>query len=272
MSNLPKKVSDRLIKEVPRFQSILKNAKDRDVNEADTVTIVNDILSYVFGYDKYSEITSEFCIRNTYCDLAIKVNSQVKFLIEVKAIGLNLKGNHLQQAVNYGANQGVNWVVLTNGINWEIYRIAFEKPINYELVCSLDFLSLAPRKAEEQEKLFLLCKEGLSKAAIDLFHERLQSVNRFVIGAIAASEPVVEVIRRELRKVAEGLKVEAAEIETLLRNEVIKREVFEGDGAAKAKALLKKAAKVKRGGRVVEPLAVVMDVQQTGVQDISCAG
>jgi hypothetical protein len=44
--------------------------KDRDVSEADTVTIVKDLLAEVFGYDKYAELTGEFAIRGTYCDLA----------------------------------------------------------------------------------------------------------------------------------------------------------------------------------------------------------
>lgn len=255
MANVPKKVVDRLLKEVPKFQKVLQSAKDRDINESDTVAIITDVLADVFGFDKYAEVTSEFCIRNTFCDLAIKVGDKVQFLIEVKAIGLSLKENHLRQAINYGANQGIPWVVLTNGISWEIYRIRFEKPIEAEAVCSLDLLGVNPRKAEDQERLFLLCKEGLSKAAMDEFAQKVQSVNRFVIGAIIISEPVVSMIRKELRRLATGLKVENGEIGEILRSEVIKREVIEGDAAVKAKAQIKKAGKVQRKPRPVEAIA-----------------
>lgn len=123
MAKTPKKVSERLTKEIRSFQRVLKRAKDRDVNESDTVTIIGDILSNVFGFDKYAEVTSEQSIRGTYCDLAVKLDGSIKYLIEVKAIGMTLKENHLRQAVNYGANQGIPWVVLTNGIDWEIYKI-----------------------------------------------------------------------------------------------------------------------------------------------------
>jgi hypothetical protein len=34
MYNIPKKVIDRFVKAVPRFQKVLKLAKDRDVNES----------------------------------------------------------------------------------------------------------------------------------------------------------------------------------------------------------------------------------------------
>ena len=75
MFSVPKRVSDRLSKEIPRFQKMLRNAKDRDVGESDTVTIITDMLSSAFGYDKYAEVTSEFAIRGTYCDLAIKIDA-----------------------------------------------------------------------------------------------------------------------------------------------------------------------------------------------------
>ncbi|HEV7922218.1 MAG TPA: hypothetical protein VGR02_15640 [Thermoanaerobaculia bacterium] len=53
-----------------RFQPILTAAKARDVNESDTSLIVTDVMAEIFGYDKYSEVTRELCIRGTFCDLA----------------------------------------------------------------------------------------------------------------------------------------------------------------------------------------------------------
>ncbi len=52
MFNIPRKLIERYQKSVPKFQKILKLAKDRDINESDTVSIVNDILGEVFGYAK----------------------------------------------------------------------------------------------------------------------------------------------------------------------------------------------------------------------------
>ncbi len=242
MVSIPKKVTERLLKEVGRFQKVLQAAKDRDVNESDTVTIITDMLSSVFGFDKYSEVTSEQAIRGTYCDLAVRLDGGIKYLIEVKAIGLNLKENHLRQAVNYGANQGIQWVILTNGVNWEIYRVIFEKPISHELICSFNFLELSPRREQDQDQLFLLCKEGLNKDAIEEFHEHVQSVNRFAIAAVVLSEPVLDVIRREIRRLSQGVAVTTDEIERILLGDVLKRDVVEGEAAQKARNRVKKAA------------------------------
>lgn len=241
MANVPKKVAQRLSKEVRRFQRVLKDAQTRDVNESDTVTIITDMLARVFGFDKYTEITSEQAIRGTYCDLAVKVDDAVQYLVEVKAIGLQLKDAHLRQAINYGANHGIPWVVLTNGVLWEIFRVKFERPISHELVCTFDFLELNPRSDDDHQQLFLLCREGLSKDAIEEYHEHVRNVNRFVIGALIQTEPVLAVIRRELRRLSPGTKVTVEEIQSLLPD-VLKRDVVEGSDAEAAKKRAEKAA------------------------------
>lgn len=242
MAKVPKKVADRFVKGVRKFQGVLSNAKDRDINEADTVTIVTDMLQDVFGYDKYEEITSEYAIRGTYCDLAIKIDEKPKYLIEVKAIGLDLKDQHLRQAVNYGANHGVQWVILTNSIDWEIYRIRFEKPVSHQLLCTLNFFELNPRTQEDQDHLFILCKEGLSKAAIEEFDEYVRNVNKFVVGTIVQSDTVLNVIRRELRRMSPGVKVDTEELKKMVVNDVLKRDIMEGLPAERAKARFKKAS------------------------------
>jgi predicted type IV restriction endonuclease len=234
MQRIPKKVIDRYIKVVPRFQKILANALARDVNEADTVLITQDMLAEIFGFDKYQEITSEYAIRNTFVDLAIKLDDKVQYLIEVKAIGLQLKASHLRQVINYGANNGIQWVVLTNGIKWEVYRIRFEKPIGYDLVYSFDMQGVNPRNADDQQKMFLLSKKGILESSRDEYFVRVQSVNRFTIGALLQSDDVIKLVRRDLRKLAGGVKVDIDEIQTIISNEVLKRDILEGEEARKA--------------------------------------
>jgi hypothetical protein len=55
---------------------------------------------------------------------------------------------------------------------WRIYKIRFEQPINWDVVCEIDFSGLVIKSDEEQEKIFLVCKEGLLKNARDEFHEK----------------------------------------------------------------------------------------------------
>lgn len=238
---LPKKIADRLSAGLRRFQPILQAAKARDINESDTVVIVMDLLQEVFGYDKYSEITSEQKIRGTYCDLAVKVEGSPALLIEVKSIGLDLKDQFVKQAVDYAANQGVDWVVLTNGGRWQVYKVSFAKPIEHELVVELDLLALNPKSEDHLELVNLLAKEGWQKARLGDYHSQRQILSRFSIAAIVQSDPVVEVVRRELRRLS-GVKVEVDEVRRVLENEVLKREVLEDEKAAAARRLVGRAA------------------------------
>lgn len=272
----PKKVAERLIAGIKRYQPILASAKDRDVGETDTVTIIKDMMADVFGYDKYSELTSEFAIRGTYCDLAIKLDGKLSTLIEVKAIGIELKESHVKQAVDYAANQGVDWVLLTNGIRWCVYHVFFTRPINQELVVDIDFSAMNPKSQADLELLYLWCKEGWQRSALGDFHTQKQALSRFFLGAMVLSEPVLEVIRRELRRVSPDVRIDLEQIRAVLTNEVLKREVMEDPKAEEArkkiarsanKSLRSKESKTAASsGTEVDAAAIASTGENNGVQ------
>jgi hypothetical protein len=242
MAAVPKKVAERLVAGIKRYQPILAAAKARDVGEADTVTIIKDMLADVFGYDKYSDVTSEHSIRGTFCDLALKLDGHLQTLIEVKAIGLDLKAGHVKQAIDYAANQGVDWVLLTNGITWRVYHLIFAKPIDQELVLEIDFCALNPRVEGDIEVLYLWCKEGWQRSVLGEYHTQKQALSRFFVGAMLQSDAVLDVIRRELRRLSPDVRIDASQIKDVLVNEVIKREVMEGEKADEARKKVTKAA------------------------------
>ena len=240
MSKVPAVTLKRLNSAVPKFKKILEQAKERDVNESDTVTIVTDMLEEIFGFDKYSEITREFAIQGTYCDLAIKTDKAVDYLIEVKAIGLGLKDNHLKQAVNYASREGIRWVVLTNGVDWQIHRVTLDTKVTSEELCSINMTEVNPKKGDDASLLFLLCKRSLIKDNIDKFYEHKQSFNRYTVGALLCSEPVASVVRREIRKIKPGVKVSSDDIQDMINDEVIKREIIDSDSGLEAQKAVKK--------------------------------
>lgn len=234
MADIPKKARERLTTGLKRYRKVLEEAKTRDVNESDTVTIVRDMLSDVFGFDKYSEISSEYAIRNSFCDLAIKVNNKPALLIEVKAIGLDLKENHLKQARSYALEEGVDWCILTNGAVWEAHRVHYNKPVSTKLVFRVNLLEDTLRSDEILESLFAFTKEGVQKDAIRDLHERKAALSRHLLAAVILQEPVLTTIRREIRRVADGLIVTKEEVSSVLQGEVLKRETLEGEEAAAA--------------------------------------
>lgn len=243
MANVPSKVLDRFKENLSKIQKVIEQAKSRDINESDTVVIVTDVLTSIFGYDKYTEITHEYAIKNTYCDLAIKLEGTLKFLIEVKAIGITLADKHYQQALDYGANNGTEWIILTNALNWKIYKVKFEKPIKTDLVCDFSILDLKVKNQNDIDKLFILCKEGLKKNAIDEFTQHRMVVNKYYIGAILKSDVVFDVTKKEIKKINPLVKVDDEEVNALITNEVLKRELIDSPEAIEANEKYNKIVK-----------------------------
>lgn len=253
---LSKKTNELIKTGVNRYQKIVHTAKAKDVNEADTVSVIKGILEEAFGWDRFSEITSEYAIRGTYCDLAIKVEESIKYLIEVKAAGIELKESHMRQTIQYGASIGMPWVILTNGTQWQIYKIKFEKPLTHDLVADFDFVDLNPNNAESLEVLNILTKEGVEKELREEYYKRIQTLNRFTVGHLLLSAPVVKAVRRELRSMFDGLKVEEEQLGKIIKDEVLKRDLFEGEKAEETKSIIKKyqrrldrAAKAKKAAK-----------------------
>jgi len=263
---ISKKVLDRFSATLKGFQAIGISHRARDVSEADTVTLVKDMLADVFGFDKYQELTSEHQIRGTYCDLAVKIEGKINYLIEVKAAGTELNDSHLRQAVNYGAHQGIEWVVLTNAIDWRLYRIKFAQPIDFEEISSFKVPDINLKNEDDCKRLFLLCREGITTDAMDIYHQHTQILNKFVVAQIILAEPVISGIRREMRRIFPELKVDQEHIFEMVSNEILKREVIEGDRAketqVKIKKVMSKLAKVSEKKAIVEQLSKLSGIPE----------
>lgn len=240
MFKISKKISDRLQASIKPFQAVALSHKQRDVSEADTVTLIKDIFADCFGYNKYTELTSEQQIRGTFCDLAVKIDSQIKVLIEIKAAAIELNDSHLRQALNYGANEGIEWVVLTNSLDWRVYKITFTQPINTEEVTRFNLAEINPKSEADLQKLFLLCREGIVSSAMEAFHTQTQTVNRYTIGQMMLTDSVSKAVQKEFKRLFPTIKLDIAKISDLLLNEVLKREVVEGDKAKEAASRIKK--------------------------------
>jgi hypothetical protein len=219
--------------------------KIKDANESDTVTAITDIMQDIFGYDKYTEITSEYAIGGgdrTRCDLAIiDAKRKVRFFIEAKGVSIALNESHIRQAVEYGAREGVSWVILTNAEFWQIYKIKLGQSLGRELIYEFNLLKINTKNDKEMEAVFVISKDGQENSVIDNFYAETQIKNRFVIGALLNNDEVYTVIRRNMRKLFDNIKISEEEIASILKNDIIKREIIESEEAIKARKDVEKA-------------------------------
>ncbi len=251
-----KRFLERAKSSLRKYQRVLESARTRDVNESDTCVIVSDFLGEVLGWDKYSEVTTEFAIRSTFCDLALKLDGRVVFLIEVKSVGTDLKDNHLRQALDYAANAGIEWVLLTNGISWQAHRMRFEQPIASDEVFSLNIFDQSVKPATLFEHLYLISREGASSTDIAKFWQQKEATSRYVIAQLLLDRPALGLLRKSLRKMFPGLRVTEEDLVALLRNEVLKRDVLEGERAGAAEKMVRKVARKRERTKATAPVAL----------------
>lgn len=240
---IPKKVIERIMFQLKRYQTILTEAKARDISESDTVVIIADMLADVLGYKKYIEITTEYAIRNTYVDLAVKVGEDIRFLVEAKAIGAALKEAYVKQAIDYGANQGIEWVILSNGVTWQIYKIHFKQPVEKTLIYEIDLLMVSHKNQQLLECMGNLSREGFTKSSMATFCQQRQITSKFSLAALLVCPPMLNSLRKEIKRICPTVKIDEELLKITIQNEVLKREVVDSDEAKQASELLKRATR-----------------------------
>lgn len=162
----------------------------------------------------------------------------------------------MKQAVDYAANEGVVWVVLTNGSVWRLYEISFAKPIDKRLLTEVDLTTLDLRRDDCVERLAPFMKEGFAKGVQEELRDRQDATSRYLLSAlILNNDSVAGAIRRELRRMVDVL-VDDDEIKKVLRDEVIKRETMDGPEAqAAVRRVNRIGARNARAGAVATPPA-----------------
>jgi len=154
----------RISEGLKRLQPIIRDAKADDAGEADTIKVVAYCLFEIFGHRRCPEVTPRHVDGEAFIDISTTAFS-LPFLLETKAIGLPLEDEYLNQAVNRAHKKSLEWLVLTNGQTWKVFKVIFSEPIDQVLIAEIDLLAINPETAEEAKGLFMLCREFWQKPA-----------------------------------------------------------------------------------------------------------
>ncbi len=208
-------MANPIVKGIKKYIPVFKEAKDRDLNEADVVTRIVKFLEDVLGYDVLKHITKEHQIKERYVDLAIKINDKVKFYIEAKAANTNLKESHIFQAESYASQSGLPWVILTNGSEWHLFHLTFDKTgIEHTLVFNINLLG--DDVVQSAEKLYYLSYQAMKGDEIEKYWEKFLSLHSSSIVRALFHETTLTAIRREVRRKS-GVIVDEDEIVESIR-------------------------------------------------------
>ncbi|OFY84926.1 MAG: hypothetical protein A3F72_18260 [Bacteroidetes bacterium RIFCSPLOWO2_12_FULL_35_15] len=195
---LNKTKQTKLFNSLKKYSKQYLNKKLTELDESGTRLMINSFLTDVLGFAPIEEIKTEYMIRGTYADYVIQIKGNRKFLVEVKSLSLNLSDKHLRQAINYGANEGIEWALLTNGKNFDFYKIIFEKPIDYRKVFSLD-LSDPSKLKSYVEFLQHLHKEGVVNKGLEMLWNKCIALDPANVAGFLYSPTVTNFLKKSLK-------------------------------------------------------------------------
>jgi hypothetical protein len=186
-----------------------------DLDESGTRILINHFLTEMLCYETLTEVKTEYMIKGTYADYMIQIGGKRHFLVEVKALSLSLSANHLRQSINYGANEGIDYVLLTNGLSFELYKVLFEKPISQELIFSFNLSDLSDLKSIV-DQLQYLHKDAVLKNGLDVLWDRYLALSPKNLSKILYSSEVVKFLQKELRRKS-SIKFDETSVENAIK-------------------------------------------------------
>lgn len=197
----------------------LEALRARDANEGDTRMVVTDMLCEGLDYDKFKDLTTEYMVKQDFADYGVRIDKQMVAFIEVKRISQKLNERHLRQVLMYAVNEGVEWMVLTNGAVWQAYHLTGGLPVVVDLAFEIDLLGPASL-AEKTELMFLLHKEALKRRRIDEVWRHRAATEPGTLLDVLLSEPVLDQLRKEVRR-RTGIATTAESLREVIRSEIV---------------------------------------------------
>jgi predicted type IV restriction endonuclease len=213
---------ERMKGAIKKFSKPLADLVARDANEGDTRLLVTDMLCEGFGFDKYSDLTTEYRVKGEFADYGIRLDKDLIAFLEVKRVTTKLAAKHLRQVETYAVNEGVEWVILTSGVVWQVYHITGGLPIIVDLALEVDLFS-EETSTQKANQLYHLTKESLRRRQIDALWQAKRATSPKSLASVLCSENVVTAIRKELKRTT-GQAVTDEEIVKLLNATVLRPE------------------------------------------------
>lgn len=177
----------------------LTKKSNLELDESATRLMVNYFLTDVLGYLELDDIKTEYNIRGEYADYVIQLARKKHFVIEVKSIQIDLNERHLRQSLSYAANEGIDWIVLFNGKQLQLYRVLFGKPISVHKVFDYDLSDLSMMKLAS-ENLVHLTKQAVLKGEMEVYWKRFDALTPTSLIKTIYTYDVIKAIRLKIKK------------------------------------------------------------------------
>lgn len=217
----PKEVMEEHIRNIQQsvngIMPHLNLSLERNDNESDTRLLIDQMLQNILSY-KIEDIKTEQKIEGRKADYILSVNNQDVIIIEAKRMGMSLRSQQTFQATSYGAHSGIKWVILTNGLVWQLYHISTGNKIETDIVFTIELMD--GLDDEEAYYFYLISKHGMSRKNLLLnLWQKISTLCYDNIVSAILTEDVISKIRMVLTKKT-GFKVTDDEVRNVIENNI----------------------------------------------------
>jgi len=235
---------------VRKFARLFNEMRASKTNESDTVARLRHFFEDVLDYNGISDISSETEMKGKYVDLCLKVNGKICLLVEAKAAAIDLRIRQIDQAKHYASENGFRWVLLTNGVEWNLYHVTFNEDEGIEYDPAFE-VSLADENLDDAiENLSVLHRRSVAKGGLEKFWERKSALCAGSIGKAVFHENVLKVLRREIYRQC-GVRIDPEDLAEAVHG-MLSVEAREEIGPLRIRKTRKKTDKKSNSKKVVK--------------------
>jgi len=213
-------------------RNLIQSIMRRDANEAETRRRVERIFERVMGYDPLVHLSRERAVHGVgdteHVDFAVQLEEGDEvapmMMVELKRVGVDLAAKHVKQASRYAVDAGCEWVLVTNGREWQLHHVEFGQPPetkmvehwnllndNLEILArKFSFISLKSLKRGLLDTLWqrtdALAPENFLKALVS--NEAIANLRRILkrnTGVSVTADHIVAALRRMLNEAAAAI-------------------------------------------------------------------
>ena len=203
-------------------RNVISDVMRSDGNEAETRRRVERLFERLMGYDVFRHLSRERAVHGVgdteHVDFAIQLEPGQDIapviMVELKRVGLDLSAKHLKQASRYAIDAGCEWVLLTNGRDWQLHHVEFAQPPVTKLVDHWDLLHDEPENLVA--KFNIISYKSLKRSILETLWERTKVLAPESLLKGILSTDSIKALRRVLRRDT-GVAVSADHIVTGLR-------------------------------------------------------
>ena len=215
-----KAVASRINDSVKQARKLAELAAAREMNEAQTTDVVEDILEKMLGYDRFADRFPQFNIDDkgkNIVDILLQFGDGIRVPVEIKQATLRLNDRHAGQLEDYAKLLGSEFGILTNGIEWQLH--SYDGQAGDIIISRCNMLADAPK--EISEAMYVFAKEAIRGGHTSKQAELAAYLQAGNVADALVSKRVLSAIRLEMKD-RHGVRLDDADIRNVLMGEVVR--------------------------------------------------